>query len=92
MKILKVAKAGTLESNDLLVMVMPTEKTGIVLELESIVIKLYGDKIKETVLKTLTELAVDSVHIKIQDKGALDYTIEARVETAIRRAVKEVAK
>lgn len=89
MKVTKVAKAGTLESNDILVMVMPAETPGIELELESIVMKQFGDQIRETILKTLETLGVTDVRIKAQDKGALDYTIEARIETALRRASEE---
>ncbi|HUX47398.1 MAG TPA: citrate lyase ACP, partial [Desulfosporosinus sp.] len=39
MKITKVAKAGTLESNDILIMVMPNESGKVELELESIVMQ-----------------------------------------------------
>lgn len=87
---MKVAKAGTLESNDILIMVMPSETPGIEVELESIVMKQFGEQIRETILKTLNRLGVTDVRIKAQDKGALDYTIEARVETAICRAMEEV--
>ena len=90
MKITKVAKAGTLESNDIVVMVMPAEKPGIELELESIVMQQFGDRIREVILETLKKLGVEDVRIKAQDKGALDYTIEARVETAVKRATEEV--
>lgn len=89
MNITKVAKAGTLESNDILVMVMPADKPGIELELESIVMKQFGDQIRETIMNTLKNLGVADVHIKAQDKGALDYTIEARIETALNRATEE---
>lgn len=89
MNISKVAKAGTLESNDILVMVMPAEKPGIELELESIVMKQFGDQIRETIMNTLKNMGVSDVHIKAQDKGALDYTIEARIETALNRAIEE---
>ena len=90
MKITKVAKAGTLESNDIVVMVMPGEKPGIELELESIVMQQFGDRIREVILETLKKLGVEDARIKAQDKGALDYTIEARVETAVKRAKEEV--
>lgn len=89
MKITKIAKAGTLESNDILIMVMPAEKPGVELELESIVMKQFGDQIRDTILKTLKDLNVADVRIKAQDKGALDYTIEARIETALMRAAEE---
>lgn len=87
MNITKVAKAGTLESNDILVMVMPNEDGGIELELESIVMKQFGEQIRKVIIDKVNEMKVENISIKAQDKGALDYTIAARVETAIKRAV-----
>lgn len=86
MEIKKIAKAGTLESNDIYIMVMPNDEGGIELELESIVIKQFGDEIRKTILDTLSNLGVEKAIVKAQDKGALDYTIKARVETAVKRA------
>ena len=87
MNIEKVAKAGTLESNDILIMVSPNSNGEINIDLESIVIKQFGDQIKKTILEKLKELDIKSVNIKAQDKGALDFTIKSRVETAIKRAI-----
>jgi citrate lyase subunit gamma (acyl carrier protein) len=87
MEINKAAKAGTLESNDILVMVAPNENSGINLELESIVMKQFGSQIKNVILDKINEMGVKNIIITAQDKGALDYTIKARVETAIRRAI-----
>lgn len=87
MKITKVAKAGTLESNDILVMVMPNENSGIELQLESIVMKQFGDQIEKVINEKVKEMGIEDIVIKAQDKGALDYTIGARVETAIKRAL-----
>jgi len=87
MKISNVAKAGTLESNDILVMVMPNDNNTIELELESIVMQQFGDVIRKVILEKVKEMGVESITIKAQDKGALDYTIGARVETAIKRAL-----
>lgn len=86
MKITKAAKAGTLESSDIFIMVMPNEKGGIELQLESIVAKQFGDQIEKVILDKIREMNVEDVLIKAQDKGALDCTIGARVETAIKRA------
>ena len=80
MEIKKVAKAGTLESNDIYIMVMPNDEGGIELDLESIVMKQFGDEIRKTILNTLSDLGVKKAIVKAQDKGALDYTIKARVE------------
>lgn len=87
MKITKVAKAGTLESNDILIMVRPNDFGKIELELDSIVMQQFGDIIKEVILHKVKEMGIDSITIKAQDKGALDYTIGARLETAIKRAI-----
>lgn len=86
MKINKVAKAGTLESNDILIMVMPNDKAGVEIELESIVMKQFGDQIRKVLTEKAAELGLDGVKIQAQDKGALDYTIKARLETAVSRA------
>ncbi len=86
MKINKVAKAGTLESNDILIMIMPNENNEIELELQSIVEKQFGEQIRKVIMDTLNEAGVHSATVKAQDKGALDYTIRARVKTAIDRA------
>ncbi|AKN32933.1 citrate lyase subunit gamma [Clostridium carboxidivorans P7] len=87
MEIKKVAKAGTLESNDIMIMVAPNEDGKVDLELESIVMKQFGKQIEKTILKKVKELGIESITIKAQDKGALDYTIKARVQTAIERAM-----
>lgn len=87
MKISKVAKAGTLESNDVFVMVSPNEENTVDIKLESIVMKQFGDQILKVIKDTLKDLKVESISLKAQDKGALDYTIKARVETAIKRAM-----
>jgi citrate lyase subunit gamma (acyl carrier protein) len=89
MNITKVAKAGTLESNDILIMVAPNENGGVELQLESIVIKQFGDQIRKVILDKVHEMNIDNISIKAQDKGALDYAIAARVETAVKRAVSE---
>lgn len=86
MEIVKAAKAGTLESSDILVMVAPNSNRGIELELESVVLKQFGDDIRHTIFDKLKELNVQNIKIKAEDKGALDYTIRARVETAVKRA------
>lgn len=86
MKINKVAKAGTLESNDALIMIIPNDNTGVEVEIESIVMKQFGEQIKKVILEKATELELDGVKIQVQDKGALDYTLKARLATAVARA------
>lgn len=85
MTISKSVKCGTLESNDIFLVLFPSEN-GIEIELESVVYKQFGEHIKMVITEKLKEMGIDSVTVKAQDKGALDYTIRARVEGAIKRS------
>jgi citrate lyase subunit gamma (acyl carrier protein) len=58
-------------------------------EIDSTVKKQYEHLIRARILSTLQELGVGAGHIHVSDRGALDYAIAARVETAIRRASEE---
>ena len=85
MKILKQALCGTLLSNDCLV-VIESGDGEIKIEIESSVKESFGDQIEKVIKEKLAEMQVTSCHLKIDDKGALDYTIKARVEVAVNRA------
>ncbi len=86
MKLLKPSKAGTYESNDIYIMLFPNDDE-IRIELESIVLETYGKQIKKVMMDTLNDHNIENVLVKAIDKGALDYTIRARVITAINRGV-----
>lgn len=92
MKLLKAAIAGTLESSDVMVTVEPAEELSV--DLESNVAKQFGVSIKATALDVAKKMEVSGAAIKLVDHGALDCTIRARMETALRRALqpKEAAK
>ncbi|MBE0490671.1 MAG: citrate lyase acyl carrier protein [Sulfurospirillum sp.] len=78
--------AGTLESSDLFVRILPKKEGGVSIELESSVCEIYADAIKKTVLECANAFGADGMSIIVQDKGALDYVIKARVQTALLRA------
>lgn len=84
---LETAHAGTLESSDAFVRVIPIDAAGIEIELESTVEEIYGDAIRSLVLETVQAMKLDGVKLIVQDKGALDYVIKARIQTAILRAL-----
>jgi citrate lyase subunit gamma (acyl carrier protein) len=87
MKILRNGQAGTLESNDVLVLISPQPYgSGMKMELKSVVEVQFGEQIRNVVKETLKELGVSDVKVIIQDRGALDYCIRARVEAAVARA------
>lgn len=86
MKIKKIANAGTLESSDISIMISPNDSDEIEIEIESDVYKQFGNKIKNVIKSTLNKHNITSAKIKAIDKGAVDYVIKARMETAIFRA------
>jgi len=89
MKIEKMVMAGSLESNDLLVTLSPSEENTLNLTIESIVKKQFGKRIESIAKEMLKEFNVQKGNIRIQDMGALDCTIKARIETAILRIKEE---
>jgi citrate lyase subunit gamma (acyl carrier protein) len=84
MDITRRASAGTMQSSDLMVHVEPAERLDI--QIESTVKKQFEHLIRDRIEAVLRQLAVTRVLVKVSDRGALDYAIEARMETALRRA------
>ncbi|MEN0613456.1 citrate lyase acyl carrier protein [Klebsiella indica] len=85
MKIVREALAGTLESSDLMVKIAPAEgELDVVVRSE--VIKQFGEQIRQVVNATLRAMDVHQGLIIIEDKGALDCVIRARLQSAILRA------
>ncbi len=84
MKIQKESVCGTLQSNDCTIRLTPAESCQV--SLDSPVAYEFGDQIQELVKKVLQEEEVENASVAIEDRGALDCTIEARLRTAIRRA------
>ena len=89
MKLIRKAVAGTLESSDALVEVSPAP--GVELEIESAVMAQFCDAIEKCVREVLAQFAVEGAAVRVTDRGALDCTIRARVEAAVKRAAKEDA-
>ena len=88
MKLNRSAAAGTLESSDIYVQAAPGNGK-VEIQLESIVYQQFGPAILETIQSVADELGVTDAAISAVDRGALDCTIRARVETALKRAAKE---
>jgi citrate lyase subunit gamma (acyl carrier protein) len=84
MKIVKKVQAGTLQSSDLMVFLEPAAT--LTVTIESTVQKQFGELIRAKVDEVLALHGIESGEVRITDRGALDYAIEARLETAILRA------
>lgn len=80
------AHAGTLESSDAFVQISPLQEGAIEIVLESSVEEIYGDDIKELIRMTAKDMGVKKALIHVQDKGALDFVIKARLQAALLRA------
>ena len=85
MEIKETASAGTIEKCDCLVTVSKGEGD-IKINLSSKVLYQYGDSIRNTILQTLKKLDVNDVTVDVEDMGAFEYVIVARLEAAIYRS------
>jgi citrate lyase subunit gamma (acyl carrier protein) len=87
---LREAQAGLQDKGDVVVRLKPAAaQSGVHLNIESKVMSMFGDQIRASVLETIESYGLTDVHVSVQDQGALDYAIRARVQTAIERATKE---
>lgn len=84
MKITRKSQAGTSQSSDLMVFVEPAPDLRV--DIESTVKQQFGHLIRAKVDQTLAARGVTAGLIRIVDRGALDYAIQARVEAALQRA------
>ncbi len=83
---MKIGVSGSLESNDALITVKEAESQEIVVK--SIVYEFFHLQIEKVIKDTLKEIGKENISVLCEDKGALDYTIRARLLTAIDRMEK----
>lgn len=86
MKITQAAVAGTLESGDVMIRIAPLATQEICLQINSSVEKQFGDAIRATILEVLCRDNVCGVQLNVDDKGALDCILRARLEALLARA------
>jgi len=82
------AQSGTFESSDVIFLIEPLpDNSGRKLDISSTVMQQYGSSFKQIVTKMLDEYQMTDIHLIAKDKGALEPTIKARLETAINRSM-----
>ena len=86
MKLIATGNAGTMESNDIMITVEPSDAGGVQVELTSSVYQQFGKQIIAAIRETAADYGVENALITAVDKGALDCTVRARVATALTRA------
>ncbi|MBQ3079826.1 MAG: citrate lyase acyl carrier protein [Clostridia bacterium] len=88
MEIKKAAAAGTMESNDAMIMIEPGDGE-LEIFVDSVVARQFGKQIERAVMEVLSQYEIEDAHVLVRDKGAVECTLKARCETAILRALKE---
>ena len=86
MKLITIGNAGTMESNDIMITVEPSDAGGVQVELTSSDYQQFGKQIIAVIRETAADYGVENALITAVDKGALDCTVRARVATALTRA------
>jgi len=84
MRIARKAQAGTMQSSDLMVALEPAD--ALTVEIESTVKLQFDHLIRAVVDGVLARHGVTAGRVRLTDRGALDYAIQARLETALSRA------
>jgi len=84
MRIARKAQAGTMQSSDLMVALEPADQ--LTVEIESTVKLQFDHLIRALVEEVLARHGVTAGRVRLTDRGALDYAIQARLETALSRA------
>ena len=79
--------AGTNNKGDVIITVEFTKKNNVEVEIISQSLVKYGKAIDNAVREVLLEQKIENAHVLVEDYGALDFVIRARVETALQRAV-----
>ncbi|WP_461206689.1 citrate lyase acyl carrier protein [Clostridium sp. DL1XJH146] len=86
MEIVQKGMAGTLESSDIMISIEPNTTNKIEVRLESTVYHQFGEQMEALIIETVKQENVSSAIVIANDKGALDFVIKARVQTALYRA------
>ena len=84
MFIYRTASAGTDTSGDALVTVSPSEE-GLSLHISSVFYAQFARAIEKTARELLSSLGVQNAEVTIDDHGAMDWVLRARIEAAVLR-------
>jgi len=74
--------------SDVWVAVTPAQNGGLQINLKSKVSTLYGRQIRELTEKILRFFEMENAQVDIEDAGAVDFVLAARLEAAIKQVVK----
>ena len=78
--------AGREKPQDCIVTVDLERKSGIEIQLNSKMEKMFGDAIQKAIREALSEMNVKAANVKVDDFGSLDFVKKTRTKTAVKRA------
>ena len=81
-----IGEAGYDQSQDCKVTVKLKKRGKVKITLNSKMEKMFGDQIRQKAMEELEALDVKHADVTIDDFSALDFVIQARIRTAVRRA------
>ena len=79
---------GVSVKSDCYVEITLTEKGGLSVELKSKVEAYYGQSIRKLINDMMRFFEIENAHIYLEDSGALNFVLMARIEAAIKQVVK----
>ena len=82
----EAGRRGEKVRSDCWVRVEPKTRGGLKLSVRTKVEAMYGDAVRATCTKALEALGVKHAAVAVEDFGALDFVLMARVEAAVKRA------
>ncbi|MDO5733909.1 MAG: citrate lyase acyl carrier protein [Eubacteriales bacterium] len=84
MELKQAATCGTHASSDVYIEVYPDSEV-LEINIDSPVKAQFGEAIDQTVREVLADYGLTKGRVQLQDQGALDCTIRARLKTALER-------
>ncbi len=85
-RVAEAGQRGVSIRSDCWVRVEPRADGGLELRVRSKVEAMYGEAVRRTCQAVLDALGVKDTTVTVEDEGALDYVIAARLEAAVKRA------
>lgn len=86
--LVRQAQAGIEKKYDAEISVSPAAPgTGVKIKITSPAANEFSSQIAATIQSVFTEQSIWDADVVVKDKGALDFALRARTETAIRRAL-----
>ncbi|MBT4291458.1 citrate lyase acyl carrier protein, partial [bacterium] len=82
----EAGRSGPKVRSDCRIVVEYCDKGGLLLDISSKVGPMYGDNIRQQITESCANLGIENARVTVEDRGALPFVLDARLETAARRA------